>query len=267
MLGFEGILENSIDAVSNRDFLLELANELVLIMLSLSRLGKDLLLWSTFEYGIVELADEFTDISTAMPQKKNASTLEILQGKTSLVTGLLSHLYNSLKGLETGYNQELQELKPALWKIIDLTKSSIKIMQRIITTLKINKERISEILEKNYIGAIDFAEYLQESGQVGTFREAHFFVGNLIKRLILQKKGFSEITPEQVGKISKSILGKEIHLTQGKIKEITDPLHIIKRRKSYGGPSPDEVTRMLRIRQQLLLVKKKDFFKPLTVKV
>jgi len=259
LLNFGGILENSIDAVSSRDFLLESANASVLIMLSLSRMAKDLILWSSYEFGLLELADGLSDISTAMPQKKNPSILELLLGKTHLAVGLLNHLYTTLGGLESGYNQELQELKSSLWKIIDFTRPSIKITQEVFLTLKINKERIREILEKSYLTAIDFAEFLVKSGYVRNFRKAHFLVGNTVKELIKEKRFLSQLTPEEMRKISRKVLGKEICLTQDVIKKVTDPILGVRQRKSLGGPAPEEVKRMWKFRQKELNIKKKDW--------
>jgi len=259
LLKFDGLIENSIDAVSSRDFLLEGANAFLLVTLPLSRMAKDLILWSSFESGIVELADEFTDISTAMPQKKNPSVLELLLGKTDHAIGLLNHLYSTISGLETGYNQELQELKPSLWQIIDFTKDSIKIMKKILLTLKINRRRIEEILEKSYLTAVDLAEYLQKSGKVGTFREAHFFVGNIVKELNRKGKTFAQVSAEGIERISYKLFGKKIGLTVEEIKRVTEPFFVVKQRESIGGPAPQEVKRMWVIYQKQLNQRKKIF--------
>lgn len=257
LLKFNGLIENSIDAVSNRDFLLESANAFLLVLLPLSRMASDLVGWSSFEVGTIELADEFTDISTAMPQKKNPSVLELLLGKTHLAIGLLNHLYSTISGLETGYNQELQELKPSLWQIIDFTKDSIKVMQRFFLTLKVNQKRIKEILEKSYLTAVDLAEYLVESGRVGTFREAHFFVGNLVKELHRQGKSFQQVNLQEIEKISHKFFRQKINLTAEEIRKVTDPFLAVKRRKSFGGPAPQEVRRVYLNYQKQLNQRKK----------
>lgn len=257
LLKFNGLIENSIDAVSSRDFLLEGANALLLLILPLSRMASDMVGWSSFESGIVELADEFTDISTAMPQKKNPSVLELLLGKTDHAIGLLNHLYSTISGLETGYNQEFQELKPSLWQIIDFTKDSIKIMEKILLTLRINRRRIEEILGESYLTAIDLAEYLQESGGVDTFREAHFLVGNLVKELNRKGKTFAQVSTKEIEKISYKLFGKRIVLTAEEIKRVTDPFFAVKQRKSTGGPAPQEVKRMWKMYEKQLNQRKK----------
>lgn len=266
LLQFNGLIENSMDAVSSRDFLLEGANAFLLLLLPLSRMAKDLVGWSSFESGMIELSDEFTDISTAMPQKKNPSVLELLLGKTHLALGLLNHLYSTISGLETGYNQELQELKPSLWQIVDITKDSIKIMQKIFLTLKINQKRIEEILEKSYLTAVDLAEYLQKSGKVSTFREAHFFVGNLVKELSRQGKNFAQVSQKEIEKISRKFFAKKrgkhfIGLTVEEMRKVTDPSFVVKQRKSLGGPAPEEVKRMWEIYQKKIKSKKKFFLR------
>lgn len=260
LLKFGGLLENSIDAVSSRDFLLEGANAFILILLPLSRMASDSVGWSSFESGIIELADEFTDISTAMPQKKNPSVLELLLGKTNLALGLFNHLYSTISGLETGYNQELQELKFSFWKIVDLTKDSIKVMQEILLTLRINQTRIKEILEKSYLTAVDLAEYLEESGKVDNFREAHFFVANLVKELSRKDKNFAQISSEEIEKISRQSFNKKIVLSVEEIKKVTEPVFALGRRKSLGSPEIREVKRIWKLYQKRLTERKKFLF-------
>lgn len=262
LLGFDGVLENSIDAVSNRDFLLETANAFTLIMLALSRMARDLVFWSSYEADFIELADKFTDISTAMPQKKNPSVLELLLGRTHLALGLFNHLLGSICGLETGYNQELQELKSSLWKIVDLTKDSLKIMEKVFLTLRIDRRRIEEILAGSFITAVDLVEYFLETRLVKNFREAHFFVGNIVKELIKKNRTLGEINSEEIRRMSKEILGKEIALSPSEIAKITNPHLCIQRRKSLGGPAPKEVERMIKLRKEDLNKKKSFFGRP-----
>jgi argininosuccinate lyase len=251
LLGFDKVLENTVDAVSNRDFMLETGFCLTLIMTSLSRMAEDYILWSTQEYGLVELSDEFTDTSTSMPQKKNASLFEMVRGKTGTSTGTLLQLFSTVKGLPTGYNQDLQELKHSLWELIDTTKTSIDISKRMIETAQVNKDNMLESAVRNYVTAIDLAEYITQEAKV-SFREAHILVGNIIRELLTKKIALSDLKADQVNKISKATIGKEVLLQDDQLKIAVNPVFSIQRRRGVGNPSPSEVTRMIKERNGLV---------------
>jgi argininosuccinate lyase len=251
LLGFDKVLENTVDAVSNRDFMLETGACLAIIMTSLSRIAEDYILWSTQEYGLIELSDEFTDTSTAMPQKKNASLFEMVRGKTGTSIGTLMQLFSTVKGLPTGYNQDLQELKQSLWILIDIAKSSTDITKKMIVTSQVNKENMLKSANKNYVTAIDLAEYITQESKI-SFREAHYLVGSIIRGLINEKAPLSTLDSEQVRKISKAIIGKEVILHNDKLKIAVDPLFSIQRRRGIGNPSPSEVGRMIKERKDTI---------------
>lgn len=251
LLGFDKVLENTIDAVSNRDFMLETGFSLTLIMTSLSRMAQDYIMWSTPEYGLIDLSDEFTDSSTAMPQKKNASLFEMIRGRTGTSIGILLQLFSTIKGLPTGYNQDLQELKVSLWKSIDIGKSSIDISKRMIETAKVNKDNMLRSAVNNYVTAIDLAEYITQETKL-SFREAHFLVGNIIKALIAKKVTLSDLEADQVNEISKAAIGKEVLLQNDKLKAVVNPLISIQKRRGIGNPSPSEVGRMIEERKNLV---------------
>lgn len=251
LLGFDSVLENTVDAVSNRDFMLETGFCLTLIMTSLSRMAEDYILWSTQEYGLIELSDEFSDTSTAMPQKKNASLFEMVRGKTGTAIGTLIQMISTVKGLPTGYNQDLQELKHSLWELIDTTKASIDVSKRIIETAQVNEGNMLESAVKNYVTAIDLAEYITQEAKI-SFREAHFLVGNIIRELLDKKMALSDLEASQVDKISKATIGKEVLLQDDKLKLAINPVFSIQRRRGIGNPSPSEVGRMTKERKDLI---------------
>jgi argininosuccinate lyase len=251
LLGFDKVLENTVDAVSNRDFMLETGFCLTLIMTSLSRMAEDYILWSTQEYGLVELSDEFTDTSTSMPQKKNASLFDMVRGKTGTSTGTLLQLFSTVKGLPTGYNQDLQELKHSLWELIDTTKTSIDISKRMIETAQVNKDNMLESAVRNYVTAIDLAEYITQEAKV-SFREANILVCNIIRELLTKKIALSDLKADQVNKISKATIGKEVLLQDDQLKIAVNPVFSIQRRRGVGNPSPSEVTRMIKERNGLV---------------
>jgi len=251
LLGFDSVLENTIDAVSNRDFMLETGFCLTLIMTSLSRMAEDYILWSTQEYGLIELSYEFSDTSTAMPQKKNAYLFEMVRGKTGTAIGTLIQMISTVKGLPTGYNQDLQELKHSLWELIDTTKTSIDVSKRIIETAQVNEANMLESAVKNYVTAIDLAEYITQEAEI-SFREAHFLVGNIIRELLDKKMALSDLEASQVAKISKDTIGKEVLLKDDQLKLAVNPVFSIQRRKGIGNPSPSEVGRMVKERKDLI---------------
>jgi argininosuccinate lyase len=251
LLGFDGVLENTVDAVSNRDFMLETGFCLAVIMISLSRMAEDYIVWSTPEYGLIELSDEFTDTSTAMPQKKNASLFEMVRGRTGMSIGTLLQLLSTVKGLPTGYNQDLQELKCSLWQLIDTAKSSIDMSKRMIETARVNKDNMRASTLKNYVTAIDLAEYITREAGI-SFREAHFIVGSIIRELLDKKMALSDLDASQVARISKDTIGKEVLLKDDQLKLAVDPVFSIQRRRGIGNPSPSEVRRMIKERKDLI---------------
>jgi argininosuccinate lyase len=256
LLGFDDIIENTIDATSNRDFILELASELGILMVTLSRIAEDFILWSTNEFNMVELNDEVCDISSVMPQKKNPDPLEIIRGKTSAVIGLITQLFSVTKALPTGYARDLQEMKPAMWKIIDIAKSSIIIMKIILETVKIKSYEMEKLVRKSYALATDLAEFLVSKKNL-SFREANFLVGNIVKRLYKEKKTLLQLTPQVVKKIGKELLGKEINISKKEITEIIEPSKSILKRRNAGYLSPEEVESMVSGRYEIVEKKRK----------
>jgi len=256
LLGFDSIVENTIDATSNRDFVLELASALAILMTTISRIAEDFILWSTNEFNMIELSDEVCDISSVMPQKKNPDPLEIIRGKTSTVIGLTAQLFSITKALPTGYARDLQEMKPTIWKIIDITKSSILIMKIILETVKIKPHEMEKLVRKSFALATDFAEFLASKKKL-SFREANFLVGNIVKKLYEGKKTLLQVTPQMVKKISKDLLDKEIDISKKEISEIIDPSKSLLRRTNEGYLAPKEVEKMASKRYEIIEKKKK----------
>jgi len=251
LLGFKNILENSIDAISSRDFILEAASIIAITMSELSRIAEDIVLWSSSEFGYMELDDKYASVSSIMPQKKNPDILELIRGKTSKVYGNLMGLLTIVKGLTTGYSTDLQETKPLIWESIDTLKSSLEIFTDLIKTLKINKERIECVLSESYAFAVDLAEHITEKTDL-SFREAHIVVGSLVREMITKGIKSTELKRGMIEIHANKILQKKISLDETDIKESTDPKIILQRRKSFGGPSQIEVERMLKARKIVL---------------
>jgi len=192
LLQFPAVSENSMDAVSDRDFVAEFIFAASLAMMHLSRFCEDLVLWSTDEFGYVEIADAFTTGSSIMPQKKNPDVAELIRGKTGRVYGNLVSLLTILKGLPMTYNRDLQEDKEPLFDTVDTLQASLRILTAMIGRLTFNRKRMERGAEGGFSTATDVAEYLVMKGL--PFREAHGIVGKLVAFCIRNKKTLTGLT-------------------------------------------------------------------------
>lgn len=196
MLGFQGIVENSIDATSTRDFVVEYVAAVAILMTNLSRISEDFAIWSTSEFSFIELSDEFTSPSSVMPQKKNPDILELTRGKTAHVIGNLTSILSTIKGLPSGYNRDLQQIKSLIWSTSKISISSVLIIKLMLMTISINKEKMKKSTQGGYLIALDLAEKLVQKGI--PFRTAHKVVGQLVQIASISKKPLSKITPSEV---------------------------------------------------------------------
>jgi argininosuccinate lyase len=192
LLNFPAISENSMDTVSDRDFIAEFIFATCLIMMHLSRFCEDLILWSSSEFGFVEISDSFTTGSSIMPQKKNPDVAELVRGKTGRVYGHLVSLLTVLKGLPMTYNRDLQEDKEPLFDTVDTVKGCVKTLASMIRHLQFNRLRMREEAAKGFSTATDLAEYLVMKGV--PFRESHGIVGRLVAHSIRSGKALHELT-------------------------------------------------------------------------
>jgi len=251
LLGFEGLVENSIDATSGRDWAVEVAAMCAILMSSLSRASADLVEWSTSEFGYVKLADEYASSSSIMPQKKNPSTLELIRGKTGEVYGALMELLTMVKGVPSGYFQDLQGTKPPLWRCFDIVKTCLEVMTGVVSTLKVKEGRMREMAEGSLTVAVDLAERLVEDAGL-IFREAYKLVAALVRETLEKGEKLEELKPVAVAETSLRILGKQVEVDEEFIKDATSPQASLLRRKSQGSPQPRMVERMLRERRREL---------------
>ena len=192
LLGFPQVTENSMDTVSDRDFVAEFIFAASLAMMHLSRFCEDLILWSTDEFGYVEIADAFTTGSSIMPQKKNPDVAELIRGKTGRVYGDLVAIMTILKGLPMTYNRDLQEDKEPLFDAVDTLQASLRVLTAMIGRLTFNRQRMETGAEGGFSTATDLAEYLVRKGV--PFREAHGIVGRIVSFCIQQGKALTGLT-------------------------------------------------------------------------
>jgi argininosuccinate lyase len=181
-LGFESISRNSLDAVSDRDFCVEFLSACSLTMVHLSRLAEDIILYSTTEFGFIELGDAIATGSSLMPQKKNPDSMELVRGKAGRVFGDLLGLLTTLKGLPLAYNKDMQEDKEAVFDAFDTTVASLQVTQTVLSNIAINKERAQGAASVGYMNATELADYLVRKGM--PFRDAHETVGKVVVHAI-----------------------------------------------------------------------------------
>ena len=234
-LGFESVTENSIDTVSDRDFILDMLFSLAMIQMHLSRLAEDFIIFNTDEFKFIELDDSFCSGSSIMPQKKNPDALELIRGKTGRVYANLIGLLTVLKGLPLSYNKDLQEDKEFLFDSIETVEMSLIIINEILKTLKINKENMASSCKSGFINATDLADYLVTKGVA--FRDAHFIVGNIVKYCIECGKTLEDLSLEEYKRFCEKI--------QEDVYQFIKIESCVNRRKSYGGTSIESVKKQI----------------------
>ena len=207
-LGFAGVTQNSLDGVSDRDFVIELASTLSIIMMHLSRFSEELILWSSHEFSFVEMDDAFSTGSSIMPQKKNPDVAELIRGKTGRVYGHLMGLLTTMKGIPLAYNKDMQEDKEPIFDAIDTVKLCLPVFCDMITTTTIRKENMLKGAKGGFTNATDVADYLVKKGM--PFRDAHEVVGKLVFYSISKDKALDELTIDEFKEFS-SIIDEDVY--------------------------------------------------------
>jgi argininosuccinate lyase len=197
-LGFEAVAENSLDAVSDRDFAVEFAHAASLIMVHLSRLAEDIILYATTEFGFFELSDAVSTGSSLMPQKKNPDSMELVRGKSARVFGHLMALLTLLKGLPMAYNKDMQEDKEAIFDVCDTTSDCLQITATVLQNLRVREERTGLASSQGYLNATELADYL--SKKAVPFRDAHEIAGKIVLRAIELKVELDELELSEMQK-------------------------------------------------------------------
>jgi argininosuccinate lyase len=240
LLGFDSYLENSMDAVSARDFISETVFDLSALTTTLSKICEEMVLWSTYEFGIIEIADEFSSTSSIMPQKKNPDVAEIARAKSAIVNGELFTIMTILKAIPYTYNRDLQELTPHLWNSVEVAYDTLKIVSDMVLSITINKERCLELAGANFATVTDLADIMVREAKI-PFRSAHKIVGRVVSIAIDKKLGISEIDSELIDEIATGLGFDSLNLANDLIQKALDPLENVKMRQVPGGPSPEMV--------------------------
>ncbi|MBE9888619.1 argininosuccinate lyase [Enterococcus durans] len=230
-LDFSGVYANSLDAVSDRDFILEFLSNCSLLMMHLSRFCEELILWCSYESQYIELTDTFSTGSSIMPQKKNPDMAELIRGKTGRVYGNLFGLLTLMKGLPLAYNKDFQEDKEGMFDTSETVLACLTIMDGMVATMKVNKSRMYAATQKDFSNATELADYLAAKGL--PFRQAHEIVGKLVLRCT-QKGGYLQDIPFEEYQAISPLIEEDIYVT-------LQPETAVKRRHSLGGTGFDQV--------------------------
>ena len=236
LLGFERITKNSMDAVSDRDFVIEFLSNSAILGMHLSRLSEDLIIWSSHEFGFIELPDEFCTGSSMMPQKKNPDVLELVRGKTGRLYGNLFSLLTTMKGLPLTYNRDLQEDKEPLFDTIDTIVSALKILPRLISGMSVKSTAMAVAVSRGCMWATDMADYLVRKGI--PFRTAHEVTGKVVVYCIEHKRGIEDIGILELKKFSDKF-EKDLY-------DIITPEKGINMRKATGGTARETTLKRIK---------------------
>ena len=251
-LGFTKVSENSMDSVSDRDYVIELLGSLSIIMMHLSRFCEEIIFWASQEWAFVELDDAYSTGSSIMPQKKNPDVAELIRGKTGRVYGDLITLLTVMKGIPLAYNKDMQEDKEALFDGVETVQKCLLIFIPLLATLTFREERMREAAGKGFSNATDLADYFVSKGI--SFRDAHHLVGNLVNYCIRQGKTLEDLTLEE--------FRRECGESGDKLPELDEDVYavlelenVVRRRHTYGGTSPEQVKEAIKRVKEFLAEK------------
>ncbi|MFB1050323.1 argininosuccinate lyase [Paraliobacillus sp. JSM ZJ581] len=241
ILAFDGVTENSLDSVSDRDFVVEFLADASLIATHLSRLSEELVQWSSVEFDFIELDDAFCTGSSMMPQKKNPDVPELVRGKTGRVVGHLMGMLTTLKGLPLAYNKDMQEDKEGMFDTVETLKGALALFAPMIETMHVKKEKMYEAVAKDYSNATDLADYLV--GKNIPFREAHAIVGQTVLYSIEQQKYLLDLTLDEFQQFSEAI--------ETDIYNVLAPKSVVNARNVAGGTARNRVEEQLKQAEEL----------------
>ena len=246
LLNFDEVCYNSIDGVSDRDFIIEFLNALSLIMMHLSRLSEELILWSSYEFKFIDLDDAYATGSSIMPQKKNPDVPELIRGKTGRVYGCLMALLTTMKSLPLAYNKDMQEDKEQLFDATENVILCLEIVPPLLKTMTVNKDKMLKAVKDGFLNATDVADYLVKKGL--PFRDAHEVSGKLVAKCIKENKTLEDLSLEDYK--------FESNLFENDIFETITPTNSVNAKKTFGGTSFEAVKKTIELNKQWLNSKK-----------
>jgi argininosuccinate lyase len=242
LLGFDGPTLNSMDGVSDRDYLIELLSALSTIMMHLSRMSEEIIIWNSNEYRFVELDDAYSTGSSIMPQKKNPDIAELVRGKTGRVYGALISLLTTMKGLPLAYNKDMQEDKELTFDAIDTVKSCLALSDKMLSTMKFNNDVMENSATKGFINATDAADYLVNKGV--PFRDAHGIIGQLVLTCIDKGISLDKLSLEDYKTISP--------VFEDDIYEAISLTTCVNKRNTIGAPGKLAMEKVIKLNEEYL---------------
>ncbi len=240
ILGFSRVMENSMDAVSSRDFMAETVFALAMLASNLSKISEEMIIWSSYEFRLIEISDEYSSTSSIMPQKKNPDVAEISRSKTAVLYGELMTILTILKALPHSYNRDLQEVTPHLWNAVDTTRSMLNITCNMLSSMSFNVDRGMELAKANFSTATELADLMVSEKNL-PFRIAHQIVGRTVTEAISQGISPENIDTKFLDEIAVEINGTPLGIKAELVEKALNPYEIIKTRDVKGGPSPKAV--------------------------
>jgi argininosuccinate lyase len=252
-LGFDGLVENTIDGVASRDFALEAVSSLSILMMDASRLAEEIVIWASQEFGYIELPDDHSSTSSIMPQKKNPVTAEILRARCGDVLGELTSMVTIMKALPLTYNLDMQELTPHLWRACEASSLSLRVLIDLMAKIEFNENRLKEVVLKDFSVATELADTLVREGHL-PFRRAHQVVGEMVRELYTSSSSLSEERPKHLAEMILKKTG--VRMRPEPIRLAIDPKNNVNVRSITGGPAFKEVKRMIAVRRRSLSIDK-----------
>jgi len=243
LLGFDGIVQNSLDGVSDRDFCMEIASALSILMVHLSRLSEEIILWCSWEFKFVELDDAYATGSSIMPQKKNPDVAELIRGKCGRVIGDLTTLLTMMKNLPLAYNKDMQEDKEAIFDAIDTVKLCVSTLSPMLDTMTVLKQNAYKAAQKGFINATDCADWLVKKGM--PFRDAYKITGTLVAKCIQMDTVLEKLDIQEYKKVC--------DLFDDDVYNAVNLINCLNGRKVAGGPAPQQVKQQMEVISKILM--------------
>lgn len=251
LLGFSQVMDNSIDGVSSRDFAAETIFDYAMLSTTLGKIADEIVIWSSYEFRMVECSNQYSSTSSIMPQKKNPDIAELARGKSTIAYGELMTVLSMIKGIPHSYNRDLQEVSPHVWNAIDNTNDILTIVHGMISTLTINKDRTEQLAGANFATATELADVMVREKNI-PFRTAHKIVGRIVSEAINDGLSTNDIDDDYVNKISAEVTGSPINLGQELVSQALNPLKNVKSRTVKGGCAPSAVEESIKIMEDFL---------------
>lgn len=244
LLGFDGVVLNTMFAVSSRGFVLEALADAEILMVDMSKVAEELILWSSSEFGLLELADEFCATSSIMPQKKNPVVAEMIRAKCGSVIGEATAAFAIAKALPNAYNLDLQEITPHLWRALDYVGASLSLLAGMLKTAKFQRSRLEQAAEGDMSTATELANELVRAHGV-PFRQAHQIVGELVRTAVEKGLSLQDAAEESLERVSEKVTGRAIKIDKARLRAVLDALKTLMALGSEGGANPKFTARQI----------------------